>query len=128
MHSLLLEVDRCLAPGGYFIVSTPLLWEGFYDDLSHVRPYPPRVFINYLCSAEAYPRTRAIVSKSFRPLELRYRYTRELVPHMSIFSMKRSRRWMQRVFFWLSERCRRRDLSMYRPSGYTLVLQKDQEA
>ncbi len=98
------------------------------DDLSHVRPYPPNVFVNYLCSTEDYPRTRPIVSKSFQPVELRYRYTRELVPYISMFSMKRSRRWMQRMLFWLSDLFRKRDLSTHRPSGYTLVLQKDQDA
>ena len=128
VYSLMLEVERCLAPGGHFIVSAPLLWERFYNDLSHVRPYPPSVFINYLCSTGDGPRTRAIVSKRFRPVELRYRFTREPVPHMWMFGTKRSLRWMQRMVFFLSIVLRRLGLSMHRPSAYTLVLQKTQDA
>ena len=33
--------------GGYTIIRTPLLWEKFYYDLDHVRPYPPEAVINY---------------------------------------------------------------------------------
>ena len=124
VYSFMLEADRCLAPGGHLIISTPLLWDGFYNDLSHVRPYPPSVFITYLCG-DSKQRTRAVVSQSFHPVELRYRYTREPVGYLSIFSLSRSRRWAQRVLFWFMDQLRKRDLSVYHRNGYTLVLQKE---
>lgn len=35
------------APGGRLIVRSPLMWKHFYDDIDHVRPYPPESFISY---------------------------------------------------------------------------------
>ena len=32
---------RFLKPGGYVIFSTPILWEGFYDDFDHIKMYHP---------------------------------------------------------------------------------------
>lgn len=31
-----------LKPGGVLIVSTPLIWEGFYQDFDHIKPYYPK--------------------------------------------------------------------------------------
>lgn len=32
---------------GVVIIRTPLLWEQFYFDIDHVRPYPPQAILNY---------------------------------------------------------------------------------
>src|SRR5690606_15521311 len=42
-YETLKEMDRCLKLGGHLIISAPLIWSGFYNDLSHVRPYNPKV-------------------------------------------------------------------------------------
>lgn len=36
-----------LKPGGYLIVRSPLLHPGFFEDLDHVRPYPPGSIMNF---------------------------------------------------------------------------------
>jgi ubiquinone/menaquinone biosynthesis C-methylase UbiE len=41
------ELLRVIKKDGFCIIRTPLLWEEFYDDIDHVRIYPPRAIINY---------------------------------------------------------------------------------
>lgn len=38
---MLSEMSRVLKPGGVFIMRSPILYEGFYDTFSHIRPYTP---------------------------------------------------------------------------------------
>ena len=73
LYDLLKEIDRCLKPSGVLIVSAPLLWTGFYDDMSHLKPYYPSVFTNYLCSSGR-NRTRMAISSSYKVLKTQYRY------------------------------------------------------
>jgi len=47
LHQFLKRIDEMLVPGGLLIIRTPLLWDGFYDDLTHIRPYNPSVLIRY---------------------------------------------------------------------------------
>lgn len=42
------ELFRIIKPGGYCIIRSPLMWSKFFDDLDHVRPYPPISILNYL--------------------------------------------------------------------------------
>ena len=76
VYELLKEIDRVLKTDGVLVISAPLLWSDFYDDLSHVKPYPPAVFINYL-SRHTVNRTREVVSTRYRKQLLQYRYTKE---------------------------------------------------
>lgn len=48
IHHVLDELLRITKPDGFLIIRSPLMWEHFYDDLDHVRPYPPQSIINYL--------------------------------------------------------------------------------
>lgn len=73
LYQFLQELDRVLSPGGRLVISTPLLWDRFYDDLSHVRPYNPQVLVNYLCRSTA-NRSAGQISNHFKVLNLTYRY------------------------------------------------------
>ena len=42
------ELFRVTKKNGYLIIRSPLMWEHFFDDLDHVRPYPPQSIMNYL--------------------------------------------------------------------------------
>lgn len=122
VYALIQEVDRCLARGGFFVVSAPLLWRGFYNDLSHVRPYNPEVFRHYLCGVGAPDsRTRAVVATDYRAVELKYRYCISPVPY---WTATWSRGFIHRRLFALVNWLRRRSVGQYEVTGYTLVLQK----
>jgi ubiquinone/menaquinone biosynthesis C-methylase UbiE len=73
LYTFLGECDRVLIDGGFLVISAPLLWDRFYEDLSHVRPYAPTVFVNYLCSKRANANAKAI-SDSYQVQELVYRF------------------------------------------------------
>ena len=33
---------------GVLVISATILWDGFFRDMSHIKPHYPSVFINYL--------------------------------------------------------------------------------
>jgi len=72
VYKFMTEAKRCLKYGGYLIISAPLMWSGFYSDLSHIRPYNPIVFTNYLCSENTQSRTRKVIG-GFERVSLVYR-------------------------------------------------------
>lgn len=74
LYEFLKEVDRCLTPGGVFVISAPLLWSEFYADLSHLKPYNPKVFVKYLCDASGENLTRPKISSDFSVERLVYIY------------------------------------------------------
>ncbi len=49
-HKMLTEVGRVLKIKGIFVLSTPVLWKGFYNDFTHIKPYYPESIIRYLCN------------------------------------------------------------------------------
>lgn len=42
------ELLRVTKINSYCIIRSPLMWEGFFSDIDHVRPYPPAAITNYL--------------------------------------------------------------------------------
>lgn len=41
------ELFRIVKPSGYVIFRSPLMHRGFYNNIDHVRPYPPKTIIMY---------------------------------------------------------------------------------
>lgn len=120
-YQTLVSFDRCLKVGGYLIISAPLLWQGFYDDLSHIRPYPPLVFKNYLCKNAGESRTRTIISNSYLMEEEVYRFRKinpfqDCIPKQgSIFS-----KFVTKALSFLGKRF----ITKLEKTGYTVVLKK----
>lgn len=74
MYETMKAFDRCLRPGGYLVISSPVMWYGFYDDLSHLRPYSLGVFHHYLMASEYHSITRPRISQLYILMENVKRY------------------------------------------------------
>jgi SAM-dependent methyltransferase len=121
LYDLLKEIDRCLKNGGVLVISTPLLWTGFYRDMSHLKPYYPTVFINYLSSA-GHNRTRPIISSKYKVVKTQYRYGYN---HSHLKSYYFIRNNLLNIFCYIIQ------LGIYltgfrklEVTGYTIVLEK----
>ncbi len=114
LYQTIMEMDRCLKQKGKIIISTPLYWEGFYDDLSHVKPYNPNVFLHYLVKENRKSRTREIISFNYKLIKIVYRY-REIFDWT--FYKNAIYRNLRRVL--------QRFTKKYEKTGYTIVLEKE---
>lgn len=121
-YDSLKEMDRCLAPGGYLVISTPLLWDGFYNDLSHVRPYNPKTFRNYLADKVGHKaRTRSVISTDYTVTKLQYRY----LPYDAFEDFQdKGNNILVKLFLFNARLLKKMGLTEYRKTGYTIVLQK----
>ena len=45
---LMANIDDMLEVGGFLVVRSPSMWKGFYDEPTHIRPYPPKAVKKYL--------------------------------------------------------------------------------
>lgn len=125
LYTLMIDFDRCLRPGGFLIISTPLLWEGFYDDLSHIKPYSPHIFENYFGSRVSASRTRGQITSGYKVAELRYRYRVVPIPYISVTW---ANKFLKKLAFRLSEFLRRLRFGYYESTGYTLVMRKPESS
>lgn len=118
LYIFLKEADRVLENGGILVISTPLLWNRFYDDLSHVKPYNPSVFINYLTQGRENA-TQEIISMSYSVRRLQYRYRavseREWTSRFFVVDV------VMRMLFVLRSLL---GFRRYIMNGYTLILEK----
>ncbi|MFN3640767.1 MAG: class I SAM-dependent methyltransferase [Flavobacterium sp.] len=120
-YETLLSFDRCLKVGGYMVISAPLMWEEFFNDLSHIRPYPPSVFKNYLCKKTGKSRTRTTVSDSYEMEEEVYRY-RMVNPFKNLTASRNDFifRGVVKMLRFIGDKF----LKKYEKTGYTVVLRK----
>ncbi|PKP11871.1 MAG: hypothetical protein CVU08_11985 [Bacteroidetes bacterium HGW-Bacteroidetes-3] len=121
LYNSIKEMDRCLKKDGYLIISAPLLWEGFYDDMSHVKPYPPNVFKNYLASKSNAPRTREKISINYSVKEEIYRF----LVYKPFEGISRSENNIYvKIFFRILKLIEKTGVRKYKKTGFTIVLQK----
>lgn len=121
LYDTLIEADRTLMVGGHLVVSTPLLWDGFFNDLSHVKPYGPFVLEKYLTGAYLDNLTRNSVSVNFSVKRLEYRYLD--TPKEVWYNENND--FFRRILMSLKYRLRKRGLRRLVKTGYTIVLQKN---
>ena len=79
LHKLLIEINRVLVPRGILSIQAPLLYNHFYDDLTHIKPYTPQSIIHYLVrksTASDQQHTFSSVSNNYTIELLKYRYSR----------------------------------------------------
>src|SRR3989338_1709805 len=125
---MLYEFHRVLKRGGVLVMKTPLMYARFYNDLTHIRPYPPEAIMDYLMRTPqtSTQRTADDSRMEFEIVDLRYRYDylyypqlepsrytnmfmRYLITVFKIFSL---------VLYQLGIR------NYFVKNGYTIILQK----
>lgn len=119
LYETLREIKRVLKKNGILVISGPLLWEDFYSDLSHIRPYNPGVFIKYLCEDKSENPSHPLV-KGFELVKIIYRYRFVGInplcfKHSTLFN------FLSLLFFKF---LRKIGIGHYEKTGYTIILRK----
>lgn len=122
LYLLLQEINRTLAVQGVLVFSAPTLWEGFYDDLSHVRPYPVSVLDTYLTPGpNEVSSTRRHVSQ-FRREALLYRY--EKFPIFSYHGLRGDPGFMDMIVLGIKKALTSIGIYRLTTTGYTAIYRK----
>lgn len=120
VYLLLKEIDRVLCPGARLVVSSPLLWEGFYGDLDHVKPYPPGIIVKFLARMSGFPSMSNGISREYRELKTVYRYFP--VPPEDGWGADAA--WLDFLVQFVRSGLWKIGIRHYVRSGYTVVLEK----
>ncbi|MDD5527518.1 MAG: class I SAM-dependent methyltransferase [Patescibacteria group bacterium] len=116
LYDFLKQIDKVLKPGGTLVISAPMLWNSFYSDLSHIKPYNPSVIRKYLCCANECL-TRDNISRNYTEEKLIFRYTDqdETVLGSEFFPVDFIIKLLTKIF----------KIKRYRKNGYTMILKKN---
>jgi len=119
-YQLLKEIDRILAVNGILAISMPLLWDGFYGDISHIKPYNPWVILKYLCY-EPHDYSQEGISQRYVQLELIFRYT----SYNFDDSWGSDYKPFDLILYLLKKILTKLKIRKYQKNGYTIILQKN---
>lgn len=122
LYDFMKEADRCLKKSGLLVISAPLLWTEFYDDMSHLKPYNPKLFERYLCDGLQGCSTRPLISSKYSVVEKTYRYNVLPCDDGEVFVYSEAVNKALKIFKLLKYKLGFRRLEK---SGFTLVLQKN---
>lgn len=122
LYELFKEFDRVLVVGGILVINTPMMWNGFYGTLSHVKPYHPAVFTDYFYTKgedknPSYPP----ISRNYALEELVYRYHAFVDIHNTTGSTVKAIDFLIQMSKYV---LRGLGIKKYTQSGYTIILRK----
>jgi len=132
-RSLLLEMLRVLKAGGLLVVGTPLPSKMFWNDPSHVRPYPPPCLLSYCTKDTQKGRgtqpSYESLSYQMKFIKLIYRYTQlyQLPLHLYFDEDRLKFSNLLRpssLLFMIANLLSRIGLNHPSPEGYVIVMQK----
>lgn len=122
------ELLRITKSGGYCIIRSPLMWENFYYDLDHVRPYPPQAIMNYLTNPQQQVKGNCkveVIKVWYRTIPKKYKF---LTSNSLLYGLKPLRglfnsliKYMNKAFEKMWNRYR---FPSSEPNGYVLILKK----
>lgn len=121
LYDFLKDADRCLRPGGYLIISAPLFWTEFYDDLSHLKPYNPKLFSKYLSWGTEFCCTRPLISKNYKVVEKVSRYNMLPYDELEVFIHSEVINSCLQLFRKIKHKLGFRRIEI---SGFSIVLKK----
>ncbi len=118
-YKLLSEMNRVLKVGGILAISTPVLGNHFYNDLTHVRPYYPEAIMHYYDENKV-QRTKDKISCHYELDEIKWRYEKVplkpfLFPKAGIFNT---------LLILLTQWLSKNGFGKYVETGYTMILKK----
>lgn len=108
-YIFLKEVDRVLKHKGIFVLSTPLFWNGFYNDFTHVKPYNPESILRYLVYDGS--------EKTLKSFHGRYKLVKIVYRYNTLYFPFRLGRLLGNYLYTLG-------VHGLSKNGYTLVLKK----
>ena len=123
------ELFRITKRDGFLIIRSPLMWEHFYDDLDHVRPYPPESIINYLYN----PQQQAVSKSALNVVRIWYRTQPKVHSRIDysnwLYCIRPIRLFYNKHILILRNKHLEKMWKKYRwpaskPNGYVLILQK----
>lgn len=118
-YQVFTEMDRVLKVGGRLIISTPILWEGFYRDFTHAKPYPPGAIMHYY-GERRFQTTKRTISGFYAQREIVWRHGKvSLQPFLFPGSGLLSALSLV-IFQWFGNR----GFGKLVKTGYTMVLEK----
>ena len=114
-HKLLQEFNRILQIGGILCIRTPLLYPGFYDDMTHIKPYNHKAILHYLKTKERTVKTLPDMDCEYRVIAVKFR-------RAQIFAgIADTKAWPLYILFNVLYRF---GISGLKKTGYMLVLRK----
>jgi len=122
LWELLVNIDKKLKNNGFVIISAPLFWSGFFNDMSHVKPYNPYIFKKYMTSNKQSSLTKLQVSDKYMVIEEVARYTKQKIGSSKLFYHKF--KVIQLMISFAVKAINTLGFRRLERSGFTLVLQK----
>lgn len=118
-YNLLCELDRVLKRGGTLIISSPVLWSGFYSDLTHVKPYHPEAIMHYYGKRKIQT-TKSQIMGIYEIEEIKWRYVKQalnplILPRGGILNT---------LSFLFMQFLNDIGFGTYLKTGYTMILKK----
>ena len=112
-------MDRILKIDGILIISSPILWSGFFDDLTQVKPYNPEAIMHYYGNNRLQT-TKKQIAGTYEIEDIKWRYVKKrLIP----FLLPRGG-ILNALLHVLTQFLSDIGFGKYERTGYTMVLKK----